>query len=107
MKSDQLECTDPARNDFWVRTLQLIREVYCRAKAALVQYFKFDSFRPGQLATSVAWKGRFCENGYGSTKIPLFFLAPLATSPCAVGVVISPLNALMDQQVHTCRCNHS
>ena len=29
-----------------------------------------------------------------------FFLAPLAASPFAVGVVISPLNALMNQQVH-------
>ena len=23
---------------------------YCKAKTALTQYFKFDSFRPGQLA---------------------------------------------------------
>ena len=76
--------------------------VYNRAKAALVQYFKFNSFRPGQLDVLLpALHGRdvFARMATGAGKSLCFFLVPLATSPCAVGVVISPLSALMDQQV--------
>ena len=61
-----------------------------------------QSFRPGQLAASDAsttWQGCTGKDGYGSRKIPVMYLVPLAMRASAVGVVISPLNGLMDQQV--------
>lgn len=75
---------------------------YCQAKAALRTFFGYDSFRPGQLAVLLpALHGRdvLAKMATGSGKSLCFFLVPLATSPAAVGVIISPLNALMVQQV--------
>lgn len=75
---------------------------YCKAKAALRQFFGFDSFRPGQLAAVLPvlhGKDVFVKMATGAGKSLCFLLIPLAVSPSAVGVVISPLNALMDQQV--------
>ena len=69
-----------------------------------MHYFKFDSFRSGQLAALLPiLHGRdvFARMATGAGKSLCFFLVPLATSPSAVGVVISPLNSLMDQQVAT------
>ena len=79
---------------------------YQKARDALTKHFKFVAFHPGQLAASDAtttWQGCTGKDGYGSRKIqiPVMYLVPLAmrTSAAAVGVVISPLNGLMDQQV--------
>lgn len=85
---------------------QLGEKAECPAKArlesALNNYFKFSSFRPGQLESLLPLlHGRdvFTRMATGSGKSMCMFLAPLATSDLAVGVVISPLNALMEQQV--------
>ena len=75
---------------------------YCKAKAALRKFFRFDSFRPGQLAAMLPvlhGKDVFAKMATGAGKSLCFLLIPLAVSPSAVGVIISPLNALMDQQV--------
>lgn len=85
---------DPASND-------------CSGKAllqtALQEYFpKFPAFRPGQLeALLPVIHGRdvFVRMATGSGKSLCMFLAPLAMGESAIGVVISPLSALMDQQV--------
>ena len=81
--------------------------VYCplkvRVEAALQKYFpKFSGFRPGQLeALLPLLHGRdvFVRMATGSGKSLCMFLAPLALAESAIGVVISPLNALMEQQV--------
>ena len=87
---------------------------YCKAKATMRQFFKFNSFRPGQLAALLpVLHGRdvLAKMATGAGKSLCFFLIPLATSPSAVGLIISPLNALMDQQVVlysqvlNCKCN--
>ena len=71
-------------------------------EAALLKYFKYTSFRPGQLnALLPLVHGRdvFVRMATGAGKSLCMFLAPLAIGESAIGVIISPLNALMDQQV--------
>ena len=73
-----------------------------RLTVSLQQHFKFDTFRPGQLeALLPLMHGQdvFVRMATGAGKSLCMFLAPLALSDEAIGVVISPLNALMDQQV--------
>ena len=80
--------------------------VQCIAKVklegALHKYFSFPVFRDGQLdALLPVVHGRdvFVRMATGAGKSLCLFLAPLAISESAVGVVISPLNGLMEQQV--------
>ena len=73
-----------------------------KAKVPLGHFFKYNSFRPGQLAALLPvlhGKDVFVRMATGAGKSLCFYLVPLAASTSAVGVVISPLNALMDQQV--------
>ena len=70
---------------------------------ALVKHFKFDDFREGQLEAMLpVMHGRdvFVRMATGSGKSLCMFLPPLAASDVSMGVIISPLNALMDQQVY-------
>lgn len=69
---------------------------------ALVKYFKFDDFREGQLEAMLpVMHGRdvFVRMATGSGKSLCMFLPSLAASDVSMSVIISPLNALMDQQV--------
>lgn len=69
---------------------------------ALLKYFKHTTFRPGQLEALLPvmhGKDVFVRMATGAGKSLCMFLAPLAVSESAVGVVISPLNCLMEQQV--------
>jgi superfamily II DNA helicase RecQ len=70
-------------------------------------YFRHESFRPGQLEAILP-----VMHGYdvlvkmptGGGKTLCMFLPPLATSYTAIAVVISPLVALVEQQVRiACR----
>lgn len=73
-----------------------------KLKEALYTYFKHTEFRPGQLESTLpALHGQdvFVRMATGSGKSLCMFLVPLALNDAAMGVVISPLNALMDQQV--------
>ena len=73
--------------------------------SALVKYFKFDDFSEGQLEAMIpVMHGRdvFVRMATGSGKSLCMFLPPLAASDVSIGVIISPLNALMDQQVYIC-----
>lgn len=77
-------------------------EAYTKATEALHTYFKFNDFQPGQLDALLPvlhGKDTFVRMATGAGKSLCMFLAPLAVSPDALGVVISPLNGLMDQQV--------
>ena len=71
-------------------------------KTALQRYFKHDDFRPGQLAATVAAShGRdvFVRMATGEGKSLCLFLVPLAAGASAMGIIISLLIGLMDQQV--------
>lgn len=73
-----------------------------RAKATLLQYFKFPSFKPGQLEAIMPvlhCQDVFVRMATGSGKSLCMFLPPLCVGKNAMGAVISPLNALMEQQV--------
>ena len=75
-----------------------------RSKEALHTYFKHSEFRPGQLESvlpALHGKDVFVHMATGSGKSLCMFLVPLAINDSAMGIVISPLNALMDQQVNT------
>lgn len=73
-----------------------------RLQGALLKYFNFSSFRPGQFEAALAvlhGQDVFVRMATGSGKSLCMFLSPLAKSDAAVGVIISPLNGLMQQQV--------
>ena len=75
---------------------------YASARSALGTFFKFNSFRPGQLEVllpALHGKDVFARMATGAGKSLCFYLVPLSLSSSAVGVVVGPLNALMDQQV--------
>lgn len=94
-------CTGGAERS-GVRVLCTARD---RLKEALHAYFKHTEFRPGQVESTLpALHGQdvFVRMATGSGKSLCIFLVPLALNDSAMGIVISPLNALMDQQV---RCN--
>jgi len=78
----------------------------CPAYSSLMQtlaaVWKYPSLRPGQLEAVLAvLHGRdvFVRMATGAGKSLCMFLAPLASGGNSIGVVISPLNGLMDEQV--------
>ena len=80
-------------------------EVCCvtdKLQTSLQKYFSYTSFHDGQLeALLPLLHGRdvFVRMATGSGKSLCMFLGPLAISESAIGMVISPLNGLMEQQV--------
>ena len=73
-----------------------------KANAVLRNTFGHSSFRPEQLEAIVgALHGRdvFVRMATGAGKSLPMFAVPLSYSAKAVGVVINPLNSLMDEQV--------
>ena len=76
---------------------------YQRAVNALESYFKFRCFRPGQLeAVLPALHGKdvLVRIPTGGGKSLCMYLVALAHETDTVGVIISPLIALMDEQVY-------
>ena len=69
--------------------------------AHLLQVHRVPTWTSGVYCSCYAWPR--CVRQYGSGKSPCMFLVPLAVSDSGMGVVISPLNALMDQQVRIYR----
>ena len=73
-----------------------------RLREALNRYFKHAEFRPGQLESTLPALHRqdvFVRMATGSGKSLCMFLVPLSCSNTAMGIIISPLKALMEQQV--------
>lgn len=73
-----------------------------RLQEVLRKYFSFSSFRPGQMESSLSvlhGKDVFVRMATGSGKTLCMYLGPLAKSDKAIGIIISPLNGLMEQQV--------
>lgn len=76
----------------------------CSSKllGVLQRYFSFGNFRQGQMeAARSVLHGQdvFVRMATGSGKSMCMFLGPLAKSETAIGLIISPLNGLMQQQV--------
>lgn len=76
----------------------------CQSKlqGVLQKYFGFSNFRPGQAEAALAilhGQDVFIRMATGSGKSLCMFLGPLSKSNVAIGVIISPLNGLMHQQV--------
>lgn len=66
------------------------------------RYFKFSDFRDGQLEAMLPvlhGNDTFVHMATGSGKSVCMFLPLLASGDLGMGVIISPLNALMDRQV--------
>ena len=77
---------------------------YANSERVLREVFKHENFRPGQLEVIIPAlhkKDVIAKMATGSGKSLCFFIVPLATSSHSVGVIISPLKGLMDQQVST------
>lgn len=73
-----------------------------RLQEVLSKYFGFSSFRPGQMEASLSvlhGQDVFVHMATGSGKSLCIYLGPLCKSKEAIGVVICPLNGLMEQQV--------
>ena len=78
---------------------------YVKAARCLLKYFQFSEFRAGQLeAILAALHGRnaFVRFPTGGEKSLCMFLVPLIYGKDSMGIIISPLNGLMDEQVYTC-----
>lgn len=72
---------------------------YSRAKSAPTTFFKFNVFRLGQLEVFCQpFTIRMCLPGW-QLVLESPYVSILALGSVALGIVISPLNALMDQQV--------
>ena len=78
----------------------------CTAKEkvsyALSKYFKYSSFRLGQLEAilpALHKRDVFVRMATGSGKSLCMYLVPLTANESAVGVIISPLVGLIGQQV--------
>ena len=77
---------------------------YQKAVNALETYFKFANFRPGQLeAVLPALHGKdvFVRIPTGGGKSLCMYIVALSHEPHKVGVIVSPLIGLMDEQVRT------
>ena len=64
--------------------------------------FGFTNFHPGQLESmlpALHGKDTFVQMATGAGKSLCMFMVPLTYSETAVGIIISPLNSLMDKQV--------
>ena len=73
-----------------------------RSQAALQNYFKYTHFRPGQLDAILPvqhGKDVFVQMATGSGKTLCMFIPVLAAHEEAMGIIVSPLSGLIDQQV--------
>ena len=76
--------------------------VLAKLLPAMQIYFHHDSFRPGQLEAMLPvmhGKDVLVKMPTGGGKTMCMFVPPLATSDAAMGLVMCPLIALMEQQV--------
>ena len=77
-----------------------------RLHISLSKFFGLSNFRTGQKESALsALHGRdvFLRIATGGGKSLSMFLVPLTYSNQAIGVIISPLNSLMDEQVNSYR----
>jgi len=85
-----------------------VSQVSCIAfkwlNTVLNNVFGYTEFRPGQLQAmlpALHGKDTVVKMATGAGKSLCMFMVPLAYSDTAVGIIVSPLNSLMDEQVHT------
>lgn len=80
-------------------------EGYSKLRDALWCHFRFNNFRQGQLEAllpAAHGKDVFVRMPTGGGKSLCMYLVPLAMSDKAIGIVVSPLVRLLDQQVSQC-----
>ncbi len=80
---------------------------YPKILAALQRHFGHDTFRPGQLEALlpvVHGNDTYVRMPTGGGKSLCMFLVPLSISDAAMGVIVSPLNGLMDEHVRRLFC---
>ena len=74
-------------------------------RSVLQKYYKYSDFRPGQLEAilPVVYHKQdvFVRMATGSGKTLCMFIPVLAAHEKAMGIVVSPLTGLIDQQVLT------
>ena len=83
--------------------------VHQQLHEALFHQFKFSSFKPGQLEYLLAiahGSDVLVHMPTGGGKSMCMFLIPLSISENAMGIVITPLIGLMEQQVSHCAVLH-
>ena len=76
--------------------------VRCRVEKTLQKYFGFSSFKSGQLEAVLPvlhCRDVFVRIATGGGKSVCMFLPVLTISNSAIGIIVSPLIGLMDQQV--------
>ena len=81
--------------------------VVARVNSTLHDVFGYTDFRPCQFKAAVAalhGHDVFVQMSTGGGKSLCMFLPILSASDASIGVVISPLNAIMDEQVCICIC---
>lgn len=88
----------------WLFTFVSVAVTSCSVKLnkVLLKTFGFSDFHSGQKEASLAIMHKqdvLVHMATGSGKSLCVFLGPLAMSDLAVGVIISPLNGLMEQQI--------
>ena len=82
-------------------------KVYDRLSSALQKYFGYQNFRPGQetaVLSILHGHDTFVRMATGSGKSICMFLPALVHSDSACTIIISPLIALMDDQVNVLLC---
>lgn len=76
----------------------------------VLQVSQIQTRAAGGTVSTNSWERCVCTNGYWCWKISgkslCMFLAPLAIGESTVGVIISALKALMDQQVNAYHIGH-
>lgn len=68
----------------------------------LEDVFNLRNFRPGQLEAllpALHGKDTFVRMATGAGKSLCMFLVPIASGDTSMGIIISPLNSLMNEQV--------
>lgn len=86
----------PTAKGLWSQVKQM------KQRKELQDVFHLRDFKPGQLEAMLPvlhGQDTFVRMATGGGKSLCMFLVPVACSGTSMGIIISPLNALMDEQV--------
>ena len=99
-----LSCALPSGNNEAIDGQRSECRAYAKLFQALFDYFGHHTFRDGQMESLLPLlhgKDVFAQMATGAGKSLCIFLGPLCSSRDAVGIVISPLTGLIEEQVYT------
>lgn len=101
-ESRALSCTLPSGDSEATEGQRSECRAYTKLFQALFHYFGHRTFRDGQMESLLPLlhgKDVFAQMATGAGKSLCIFLGPLCSSRDAVGIVISPLTGLIEEQV--------